>query len=496
MSLAINKAFKTEKSEHPDFTDKQIWSIVRDHYEKNGDKSNAAAAAEKIKSCSEECEHSEYAELSGVEIFMSGTHLGETYTDADVAELAGNTNKLIEMGKHDPPAKLGHSDKQEIAEQAGLPAVGWVSKVSAEGNKLLADFKQVPELVAEAIRKGLYRHVSSEIYLPKATAQYFGEFGIIGKVLRAVAFLGADVPVVKGLKPLMLHESGKGGYKIAVFACRDKHIMADKEPDVDDKGKKPLMVAANRHPYGALVKMAGKEEPHRVDNIHPDGTYDVSELHKPDKQTKAVHHDNLTLLSEQEARGIFESELLILGQGKPGQKTQEEQMAENDAVKLAEQKTADATAKLAEAVKKNAELEAKQRDGRIAAFCEKYKEYITPALRPAFEAVARIEAGVVKLAEKEQPYLEAFLAFAEEFISAKKVTLGEVAPTGNGETIEAEVNLAESRFSEIQGIKNGEMSVTGAELSVRAKEYSEKTGKSFREALIHIARLDSVAGGN
>ena len=501
MNPKVKAAFDKERAEHPDLQDSEVWTIVRDHFKAAGDNRSASQAAGQTG-------YSELAEIKGAEIFMAGTWLGETYSEEDVAEIAANTNKLLAMKKFEPPAKvkklgkgkLGHSEAQEVAETAGLPAAGWVSRVYLNGCKLLADFKDVPAEMAEWIRKGLYRYVSSEIYGDKLAAQYFGEYGISGKVLRAVAFLGADVPVVKGLAPLplALHESATGGYKVAVFSQRDKHIMAHDEPDEDDKGGKvPLMVPANRHAPGALVKMAGSDKIHQVHATHPDGSYDVHELHNPGKEQKQVPHDNLTLLAEQEAREELAklAERLTPAQGdKPGQQTKEEQMAENEAVKLAEKTAADAVAKLAETDAKVKALEAAQRDGRIAAFCETHKEYIIPALKPAFEAVAKAEGGMVKLAEKELSFMDAFLAFAEEFIKAKKVVTGETAPEGQSATdAAAEVKLAEAHYAETQSAKSG-CDVQAADLLVEARKYAEEHKTSFKAALLACAKLRAAKG--
>ena len=490
MSSAINRAFKKESGEHPEFSPKQIWAIVRDHYKQNGDESNSKLAQEKFDALSEQTEKSveKFAELKGVEIFMAGKHLGETYTEDDVKELAENTNTLLEMGKHEPPAKLGHSEDQKVAEEEGLPAVGWVERVYCEGNRLLADFKQVPNLVAEAIGKGLYRHVSSEIYWPKATAEYFGEFGVKGKVLRAVAFLGADVPVVKGLKPLMLHYSNKGGFKVATLQVCDKKIMAHSEPDGDEKDKKPLMVPANRHPIGALVKMKGNDETHQVMAAHPDGSYNVGQLHDPTAPVKTqVTHENLTLLSEQDAQGYLAklSERLKLGTTEKASPT-EDKMDNTDAVKLAEDKAAEAI-KLAKSEKaKRIALENERTDERIAAFAEKHKTVITPALKPAFEALAKTQAGTVKLAEKEVSFLDAFLSFAEQFVAAKPVITEELAPETKPEDVTDKVKLAEQNLKDTQSARSGNV-ITGADLAVEARAYSEKTGKSYRDALIAVS---------
>ena len=180
---------------------------------------------------------------------------------------------------------------------------------------------------------------------------------------------------------------------------------------------------------------------------------------------------------------------------KPGQQTKEEQMAENEAVKLAEKTAADAVAKLAEADAKVKALEAAQRDGRIAAFCEQHKEYIIPALKPAFEAVAKSGSGMVKLAEKELSFMDAFLAFAEEFIKAKKVVTGETAPEGQSVTdAAAEVKLAEAQYKDTQSAKSG-CEVKDAALLVEARAYTEGHKVPFRAALLAVAKLHNIEEG-
>ena len=431
-------------------------------------------------------------DLTGVEIFKAGTYqvtnrAGEkqavSYTAEDVAQLAENGNALLDGHHFEAPAKLGHSEKQSTLTEAGLPAAGWVTRLYSEGSKLLADFKQVPAKLAEAIRRGRYKYVSSEIYDPEDTERNFGEFGIKGFTLRAVAFLGADIPVVKGLNPLML-AAGEDGARIITIQVEAKHMankFGESEPDKDDKDKKPLMVHANRHPYGALVKHADDKEaiPHVVHAIHPDGTYDTHPLHGDGigKEKKAVGHDNLTLLSEGEYKTITE-------------------MKDMDATKLAEmEKTAaaDKAALLAEKAKVK-ELLTAQRDEKINAFAEKFKEYgLTAALKPSFEAVAKMEVSApVKLAEgKELPYVDAILAFAEGLISTKKIITGEITPAtpATEEPKDGAVKLAELPFQKYAEA-NG-MEIQGADLAVKAREYAEKNNVPFKTALMAVAALGS-----
>lgn len=421
-------------------------------------------------------------ELNGVEIFRAGTyHLSKAdgtkevlnYSEADVEQIAENANALLAAKKHEPPYKLGHDDDQMLAKMAGHPSIGWVKRVVARGGRLFADFKQVPAAIASAIEKGRYKYISSEIYDPKQTAENFGDF-VKGFSLRAVALLGADVPVVKGMNPVMLFSRGEGFVTLTIQ--REETVSRNFSED----GKKPLMVPANRHPYGALVKMAGDDKdagPKKVHEVHPDGTYDVHDLHNPGKVHKAVHHDDLALLSEREYRAATAA--------------QETNMAETEAVKLAEQKRVDAESALLAEKKKTAELLAKITDDKISAFAEKHKSLLKqPPILAAFKALAKSEVSApIKLAEgKEQPFLEAFMAFAESLISSKPVLFGELAPVvkeGGVEKTHA-VKMAEEQFRGYAET-HGSPSIRHAGVAVSARQkFSESEGKkvSFKTVLL------------
>ena len=424
--------------------------------------------------------------LTGVEIFRAGTYVIKhpdgtqetvTYSNNDVKEMSENGNALLAGQHYEAPAKLGHSEDQKVAQAAGLPAAGWVTrlytKTSEFGEKLVADFKQVPAKLAEAIRRGRYKFTSSEIYDPKDTESHFGEFGIKGFTLRAVAFLGADIPVVKGNSPLML-AAGADGARTITIPVKEKTMKTFSEEPED---KKPLMVPANRHPYGALVKNTEDEKddgPHVVHAVHPDGTYDTHPLHGDGKAKTAVPHDNLTLLSESEYRKIKETTNM-------------------DAVKLAEiEKTAAADkAALAAERAENKRLREGQRDAKITAFAEKYKEYgLTAALKPSFEAVAKMDISTpVKLAEgKELPFVDAFLAFAEGVIKQRQMITGELTPaTGDEQPKEDAVKLAELPFQAHATTIKGE--VTNGELAVKARKYSEEHNVPYKKALLAVAAL-------
>ena len=140
------------------------------------------------------------------EIFSTGTWNGETFTRQDLEEIAGNFTVLRELLK--PPLKFGHDPEQTLIGQAdGDPALGWVEALRVEDDRMIATFAGVPEVVWDAIREGRYRHVSAELY--------FGvrhEGKLLGKALKAVALLGADLPAVTNLEELGAYLDGVPGF--------------------------------------------------------------------------------------------------------------------------------------------------------------------------------------------------------------------------------------------------------------------------------------------
>lgn len=445
-------------------------------------------------------EHAEqFEELLGVEIFAAGTYeLGDgevvTYTDDDVKEIADNTNKLVADGKHNPPGKLGHDGSQAFAAASGLPAIGWAENLRRVGSKLVADFRDVPALAYKALKQGLYKKISSEIYHEKASKR---EFGVEGKVLRAVAFLGADVPKVKGLAAF-LEEQTKSGSDDAADVSVVTYDHSEEKP-MAKKGDGPLMVHANRHPYGALVTGAEKNDSgleagkqYKVHGVHPDDTYDVHDPKDPHKEHKGVPHDDMCLMSETQSKEGDVDKIELAEKEK------------KDAILLAEKNASEATTAKAEVAKMKLEA----RDKAVAEFCEKYKTTLLPALQPKFKALvaATAEIGVVRFDEKdEKPFLDGLMVFLSELMTSKSVALGEIAPTGEegGDMGDAEVKLAEEPFqvhlTEASRSENKPVLVH-ADLTVAAEEYCEKhPGLSFSQALKHVAKLEkasiSVKGG-
>jgi uncharacterized small protein (DUF1192 family) len=125
----------------------------------------------------------ETVDIPRVEVFRAGDY-GEKgiYTKEALEGLAADYSS----GLHAAPVTIDHK-------QDG-PAYGWVTRVYAEGARLFADLAQVPKAFADIIRAGALRNRSAEIYR---------KFTATGRpYLKAVTFLGAQPPHIKGMEEI------------------------------------------------------------------------------------------------------------------------------------------------------------------------------------------------------------------------------------------------------------------------------------------------------
>lgn len=141
--------------------------------------------------------------IAGIEIFSVGKWNGDTYTEGDLDEMV---SAFTTVG-FEPPLKLGHNEDQM---KDGHPALGWVKTIYRNGQKLLADFTDIPQKLYEALQRGNYKRVSSEIYW-----NYAVNGKSFPKVLKAVALLGADIPAVTNLESIQgLYKEGTNEYRV------------------------------------------------------------------------------------------------------------------------------------------------------------------------------------------------------------------------------------------------------------------------------------------
>jgi len=147
-----------------------------------------------------------------VEIFRAGGYPQGEFTAADLDDIAAAYDPAV----HEAPVTLDHA-------RSG-PALAWVASVRRAGDRLVAVLRGVSERLRELVRGGAYAKRSAEIYL---------DFGGTGKkYLRAVTFLGAGVPEVKGLAEASFSEQGleqgadEGG-EYAAIPCALKPGIAE-----------------------------------------------------------------------------------------------------------------------------------------------------------------------------------------------------------------------------------------------------------------------------
>ena len=128
------------------------------------------------------------------EIFKAGTyHDGQAvFTESDVEAIAENYDPHLQKA----PLTLDHIQEGR--------AYGWIPALKAENGILLAEFEQVGGDLIRLVNSGEYGPVSAEIYPadspknPKPGKPY----------LKALTFLGAQAPAVKGLSPVVFAEGG------------------------------------------------------------------------------------------------------------------------------------------------------------------------------------------------------------------------------------------------------------------------------------------------
>ena len=126
------------------------------------------------------------------EVFKAGVYPQGKFTKKEIAEIAKNYDpKFCEA-----PITIDH-------QQSG-PAYGWVDDVKADGEKLKVSFKDVPQAFEEDVNNGKYKKVSVELY-----RNLEGK----GAYLKAVSFLGAATPQVKGLEQIKFMEAEADTYE-------------------------------------------------------------------------------------------------------------------------------------------------------------------------------------------------------------------------------------------------------------------------------------------
>lgn len=129
-------------------------------------------------------------DIQDVPIFRVGEHKGRMWSDDIVDGFVRSTNRALEHMK--PYVKLGHNPEQKLAD--GYPSLGWLYNLRKVGDTVFTDIRDVPKKLADIVKAKGYRRVSIEL-TPNREIDGRKEPWL----LKALAFLGADTPVIKTL---------------------------------------------------------------------------------------------------------------------------------------------------------------------------------------------------------------------------------------------------------------------------------------------------------
>jgi hypothetical protein len=147
------------------------------------------------------------------EIFKAGTYPQGKFTKEQIEEIAKNYDPSF----CEAPITLDH-------EQSG-PAFGWVESVKSDKGVLKATFKDVTEDLKTFVSDGKYRKISVEIYRELEGKKPY---------LKAVSFLGASIPQVKGMESVQFKEGESDIYTFEVVSESAKPDKKDEEKEILD----------------------------------------------------------------------------------------------------------------------------------------------------------------------------------------------------------------------------------------------------------------------
>ena len=126
-----------------------------------------------------------------LEVFRAGDYGAKgRWSEAELDEIARSYRAEL----HEAPVTIDHA-------QTG-PALGWVDSVKRRGDRLVARLRGLNAAFVELLNHGAFKKRSVELYrrLPESGGPY----------LKAVSFLGAGAPAVKGLRTC-LQRTGLAG---------------------------------------------------------------------------------------------------------------------------------------------------------------------------------------------------------------------------------------------------------------------------------------------
>ena len=232
-------------------------------------------------------------DIKGAEIFATGKWNTLEFDERDLDAIVENFEKLKEI--HHVPLKLGHNKEQKVTD--GQPALGWVKRIYRQGQKLLADFVDMPKVIHDAVKKRLYRTVSIELLF---NVDHDGNK--YNQVLDAVALLGADHPAVNTLADLQMLTAARtefsGGRRVSF-----ETLAGTKTEEIElDKKEVQELIASAVKPLEDANEELRKENKTLKDTLEERDRREAEFARKKKEQEVRDHRDAVTKLLDDAVR--------------------------------------------------------------------------------------------------------------------------------------------------------------------------------------------------
>lgn len=150
------------------------------------------------------------------EIFRAGNYPQRSVSEQDIQTIAENYDPEF----CEAPISIFHWGD-------GF-AYGWIKELKAEGDRLMASFRDVTEdLKGLVAQKKLKRH----------SIELFEDLDEKGLYLKALAMLGTDTPAVKGMQPIEFKEGGAVEYTFEEMPSFADDLAVDYYKNIADQAK-------------------------------------------------------------------------------------------------------------------------------------------------------------------------------------------------------------------------------------------------------------------
>ncbi len=201
-------------------------------------------------------------ELKDVEVFRAGTYPQGVFTNKDLKDMADG----YDVNLAEAPITIDHD--------GWGPAFGWVSSVTKKGSKLFADMDVTPEF-AQLLKNKSFKKRSIEI---------FSDFEKTGTMyVKAVTFLGAAPPQVKGMKDIVFAED-----------CGDSVSVefSDEEESIE--------------PIEPVEQLKEEDTKKGLEDMFKDATLELLKQHRPDLFAEIADQTTKEFLEMDEKNEKFE----------------------------------------------------------------------------------------------------------------------------------------------------------------------------------------------